>query len=856
LQPALFEMPPADVQPTERERVAQLLAANKSGQALDLAKDVHRRCQSAASEALLLDTYGARISSLVERKLDRDAAALMDLVRDRYPSSRERLSEWNAAFAARRGDLSALLAPLNDPAQPAEKQASIAANVRRDVFDLRALAECQTLSPEHPLRAAAAALYKALDAVTGGPVAEEALALPEVSRSSPLAPWKMAVRAIAAYYRGDDALCEKHLAAVEPDSAAARLVPALRALARPATYPAQILIPAAAALVTECRGNIDSLRDILKRLDSALVRRKQPLILQEIRNAVAACGLTDRGLLDRLKQHISIRALHAGLKPDKVAAAMDGPSLKNAYFWHLLARSYEENKGDPTAIGLACSYWEEFRKHAVREGMFPPKGPEAATLYLHMADQLRHVGLDDLYAIRGSFERHFDGHADFYRGQPPEIRALMSSRGNMDPYFLSADAVLERACEADPCAENFQRWLRYAEDASPETSDLVAERWSAALPKDLPPLLHLMQSAEKRNALQKAFKLVERAEQIDGLNADVRRARLRLLVSMAKRHLWDKKPKLAEKELRQIEALPQARQGDRPAFVAALRFVWCRLQNDRKEAESAYAEAVRFLGDGVTAQLLFLQVERWCGQANSALGKSPQPTVPLFSAFGRVCSLGDDMGMTVDIFESMPEQLMKELSAPNVSANPRALVALGEAAMRSNHDPLAYTIAGVGLAQGAESQARFLFLRARSLPPWEDGRCSSCLAAASELARRQHDSDLLKRIGEWRAEELDFLEVPEQAAAAPATEEIDRVVQREIQERAFPASRPSSRDGEECQCPSCLAERGELPRELMDMADQIGPDVLAQALAEMLGIGGKKKRGRRRSPLDDSDFPF
>src|SRR5438552_2305275 len=94
-QPALFEGLPADVHPKERERVAQLIALNKSGQALDFAKDVHKRRQSGPSEALLLDAYGARVASLVERKLDREATALMDLVRERYPSAHERLREWN-----------------------------------------------------------------------------------------------------------------------------------------------------------------------------------------------------------------------------------------------------------------------------------------------------------------------------------------------------------------------------------------------------------------------------------------------------------------------------------------------------------------------------------------------------------------------------------------------------------------------------------------------------------------------------------------------------------------------------------------------------------------------------------------
>jgi hypothetical protein len=42
----------------------------------------------------------------------------------------------------------------------------------------------------------------------------------------------------------------------------------------------------------------------------------------------------------------------------------------------------------------------------------------------------------------------------------------------------------------------------------------------------------------------------------------------------------------------------------------------------------------------------------------------------------------------------------------------------------------------------------------------------------------------------------------------------------------------------------------------MEMVEELGPEVVAQALADMLGIGGKKKRGRRHSRLDDLDMPF
>ena len=173
--------------------------------------------------------------------------------------------------------------------------------------------------------------------------------------------------------------------------------------------------------------------------------------------------------------------------------------------------------------------------------------------------------------------------------------------------------------------------------------------------------------------------------------------------------------------------------------------------------------------------------------------------------------------MTMGFAKGMPEQMMKELSDPNVKADPRILAALGDAAaIRQDHFPLAYTVAGAGLAQGNDSHARFLLLRARSMPPWEAERRSSCLATASELARRQHDADLLKQIGECRTESLDWLDAPDPARSAMGSDEITRVIQREIKERVFPATPRDYGDDEECQCPDCRAARRAMPPDIFD----------------------------------------
>jgi hypothetical protein len=220
-------MPGAGVHPEDSAKVARLIASGDTSAAVEAAKKIHKRSKNAASEALLVDAYIARIPALIERKLEVEARNLMEHVRDRYPASRERLKEIKPLFSVRKGELDALLQPLNDPSLSEEKRAAIYKTITYQVGDLGVLAQCQALPAEHPLRKTATALTAALEAVTSGPVDDQALIFPEISRHSPFAPWKMLLRAIAAFYRKDDELCEKCLAAVDPHSAAARLIPGI-----------------------------------------------------------------------------------------------------------------------------------------------------------------------------------------------------------------------------------------------------------------------------------------------------------------------------------------------------------------------------------------------------------------------------------------------------------------------------------------------------------------------------------------------------------------------------------------------------------------------------------------------------
>ena len=124
-------------------------------------------------------------------------------------------------------------------------------------------------------------------AVTSGLVSHDVIALPEISHRSPLSSWKLLVRAIASFYRRDDAACLEQLAAVAPDSAAARLVPAIHAML--GVKSSEPLTASAAALVSQAISDLEALRDALKSLERSLDSSLDGSILKAIRRAVEEC---------------------------------------------------------------------------------------------------------------------------------------------------------------------------------------------------------------------------------------------------------------------------------------------------------------------------------------------------------------------------------------------------------------------------------------------------------------------------------------------------------------------------------------------------------------------------------------
>ena len=289
-------------------------------------------------------------------------------------------------------------------------------------------------------------------------------------------------------------------------------------------------------------------------------------------------------------------------------------------------------------------------------------------------------------------------------------------------------------------------------------------------------MLHLMQSAEKTNALKRAFKLMEQAETLDALNPDVRKARLRLLISLATRHLQQKKIHLAEPELRQMEALPQAQQGDRPALLAALRWVYWTLGGDAAQAAAARASVVGLLGSETAAHILLMAVAGAC-KLKQELAIPKSNGVPLAAGIGRACALSEDAGWPVEI----PRSLSEQAGAGTVRwmAHRPTRRGWGRSAKRRCARTI---IRSPGRSRGPASTSR-----KKDGPNFcscAPGLCRTGPKNARPSVRPPHPNwragnatpTCLRRIGEWREEEMVGFD-GDQTDVTMSTEQIDQLIQ-------------------------------------------------------------------------------
>lgn len=726
--------------------VSRLIEAGKCKRAVELAKLEHKRSNTPQSERQLVQAYRARIEQFQSKGMIEEAETVLALVRQRFPGERDGLTRLEVQGAAAGGRVSALVAPLVNGAITPERRACIEAAIRQHLIDLRGLAGCDALPAEHSLRLAAAACWGALEAVTTGPVSEEQIALPEVSRRSPLIGWKMLARAIAAFYRHDDAGCSRALDAIPPDAAVGRLASVLRATAEHTPVPGS----KAAALRARVAGDDQPLRNALEGVERAFRRRDLSGLKRSTREALRACSASRPELYERLRQHISIACVLQDVPVDDVVGVM-GHSRKDAYFWRLFARA-SESEGMVTTAAL---FWERFLRHAIREGIIAEHGLEAAMVYLHAANLLRGISLAELREVGRRFSE-LNVICSYYEGQPAEIAALAPrSDAQVVERVMSPGWLFERAAEIHSDADTFRQWWSWADEIElPDRwKEGIARRWHEKQPGDPGPLLMLSMLAERRNALKLAIKHLAAAEELDSLNPQVRRARVRLTLATTWRHFKDRKPNLVERDLADLASLPGMGEGDRVGFVAALRAAGHALRGDALAARTD-AEAVVATIGALAGGVILESVARAARLPASAPWPAVTwPTLPdrheVVRAEARAIRLAVDLGLQTArpaAWDAIINEVLRERGCPLGHAE---LLTIGLAAARRPHAEQAYLASSAGLATRSTPAvtARFLLVRAQALTaPWGQRRAAQCLRAALKLARQTHDPELLREI--------------------------------------------------------------------------------------------------------------
>ncbi len=803
-------------------RIREAIQRQSTKSALEMAKQLHKEVHASQSEQVLVEAYNARIQDMNAKGMIQEAKALADLVVERFADAHAQ--ETQRVLACQQGDLTALVSPLADPNLPIEQRLAIEQLLVCELADLKGLAECPGLSPDHDLRVAAQALWQAFTAVTTSSALDAgALDLHQVSRRSPLAQWKVLIRVLDALYQGDPAACRQILELLNPESAPARLVPVIQSLLEDRIT--QDLQPAARTLAARVLGERGRLNELMAQLDQALDARNQRQALALIRPVISCCRRVQPELEIPLKQHIMAKSCVAHFDPEPVISALK-PMPANASFWRLFARAMEF-KGNH---GEACAIWDEFLRSAVQEGWFSAKGPEAAFLYLHMAESLSHHSSDDLEDLRDDFEYDPPCFDVFRDGLTPAVRVLNQDEDSHDKlYYIDPGQLFKQSCVLRPDADVYRLWSDWVkrDGQSSKQCEAVAERWARHFPKDPRPLLALAEWAEARQAYTKALRFITQAESLGSADPKVKRARWRLWVNKALAHLQARKPALVGKDLETLAALPQASEPNNVILLVTLRWAMAAQTEDASQCTNLADQLKGLIEVPGATDLMLISVVR-VGCCPEAVEKKLRLNLEkriaskqIGPAMACIWPIIKDLPLTLHVPILWQNPLEKLLKKKTTDLSPDQLQALADVTIAIEWEQAAYFCCGHGLRAGNPSLARFMFLRAKSLPDTLDERRMDCVSAASELARRQRDMDLVSEIVDWNRDEgvfsnpfgsgvmVDDLSLEE--------DDLQEILSLERKQIKYPKERWVKRSplddvfmdegDDECDCPECRCRR-------------------------------------------------
>jgi hypothetical protein len=758
-------------------QIEALLSAQKTHDAVEAAKQLVKHAPSPAAEALLVKAYQARIHALLSSGLAKEAQALGLLVAERFPAYREAISDLVRQSEMSAGNFQTLLTELLTA--DTEKRRELETILARGLTDPAVLANSSILPADHPLKRTAAIVSHLFAAVTSGPLPEGALLpLNDIPRHSPLAPWKLLIRAFDAFYQRNDAAVLANLAGIPPEVGPARLVPVLRHLVGEKSDDHAPSF-AVTAVLNKVQGNRTVVRTQLAQLSHALTARNERQALAAVQALIPVFQSTPiaqwRTFLATLIHHWQ----RQGFPPEGLLRALP-KSKTDPDIVRLIALSME-----PVAWEVALDWWGSYLTIAKTTGIVPQQGPDLVRILLHMAALFPQDPLEVLETLDAKSEA--------------DLRAQIRS-GELAAHH-DRGALLEQAHAADPSLLTFRALVSHFDQWSDsKRAETEAEAWHKAYPQELEPVLYLIRAAERHGASRKALDLLAEAEALNRLHPDVRQSRFRLLLASAERRLREGKATLALEDLDQLAQQPRAAQGEIKAYLLALSWAAALKAGNTEGAERLEQLFHATVSNPVLSDLLI-------GALSTSLKiKLPRRTVSALpeeaiAGLARACTLFQSLDRSLPTpVPAVLSQIEKNIA----QATPEQLHALCRGGSMIGRPSLTYAAAGQGLRHDGPLQYRFLLARGQTLSqsrgPVEQSRARQCLRAARELASRARDmeavreaSQALETVPHWDP----FLNVllggldlaPEEAPTAADIAKVIAIEGRNVKIPRFPAAK-------------------------------------------------------------------
>ena len=769
-------------------QVHDLLAQNKPREAVELAKQFLKQIPGQEAEETLVSAYQARVQALMTSGMPQEAHALAALARERFPAYRDQLTLLVHQTQLSTGDLDGVLSELAT-AEGAHQHA-LESLLTRGLTDPSVLATTACLPAEHPLRQQAGLISELFSAVTSAPVPDAGLAaLDHIPRQSPLAPWKLLIRALDAFYRQADELAEANLARIPLDSGPGRLVPVVRTLisqvgqqtnetntipvAPPSRTPgrkANHSLATSSLLDKVSNGHIP-VRLQLDQLSHALSAKNERTALTTVQQLLPWLSAVSASHRQTFLRTVLYHWLRNDLTPQRLLGMLNRKEQENDLeISRLIALTIEHDEWDGALI-----LWDEYLKADQATGQLSPRahtphtGPEIARILLHMAN-LFPADPEDLLD---------------YLGMDSEREIQQTILNQELPAAFDRAALLDRARVADPVPQVFRALVEHYTPRDPKRAETEAEAWRKAYPQDLEPLLYLVQATEQRGALRKSLDFLAKAEAINRVHPDVRQSRFRLLLASAERRLKDGKPALALDDLERLAQEARANEGDMKAYLLALSWAVAHKLEDTAGMERIAQTLASSLNNPTLHSLILAAVSNII-KITRPKWSNKVPPAEAIDALARACELFRALDRPLVVPDTFLKHVEKALSKSSATQ----LHALCHGGLRMDRPSLTYLAAGQGLSYEEPHLHRFLLARGKALclatAQKEYNRARQCLRVARELANRARDmeavsqaSAALESLPAWGDLDALLFGVPRPAEAPPEQIEINRTIATE-----------------------------------------------------------------------------